>query len=85
MYTKILPRGYTFSFHSGPTFRSLVFRLWSPGPKATLRERSHLHILQEQDIDREVTDDWGLIAVQDTRLDDQDMPIRKIALEEGGL
>ncbi|CVK92418.1 uncharacterized protein FMAN_07314 [Fusarium mangiferae] len=84
-YRNILPRGYTFSFHSGPTLRSLVFQLCSPGSTVVLRERSHLHTFEEEDIDKKVSKEWGLIAVHDSCLENLDMPERQITLEEGGL
>ncbi|KAF4990630.1 hypothetical protein FDECE_14295 [Fusarium decemcellulare] len=84
-YTSILPRDYTFSFHSGPTFRSLVFQLCSPGSTVVLRERSHSHTIEEDDIDKNVSDDWGLIAVHDSHLENLDMPKREVTLEQGGM
>ncbi|KAH7268744.1 hypothetical protein B0J15DRAFT_486986 [Fusarium solani] len=84
-YSNVLPRDYTFSFHAGPTFRSLVFQLWSPCSTVVLRERSHLHPIKEEDIDMEISQEWGLIAVHDSRLENLDMPKRKITLEQGGI
>ncbi|KAJ4312364.1 hypothetical protein N0V84_009978 [Fusarium piperis] len=41
--------------------------------------------MKEEDIDRETSQEWGLIAVHDSHLENLNMPKREITLEQGGI
>ncbi|RTE68680.1 hypothetical protein BHE90_016942 [Fusarium euwallaceae] len=78
-YSDILPSEYAFSFHTGRTIVALAIQLWSPGSTFALLERSHLHNLKEGDVDKEVSNEWGLLAAR------LNLPEVKHTLEQGGL